>query len=212
MKIKVCGLRDIGNVEELSNSSPDYFGYIFYKKSKRYVGENFSFPQINNIKNVAVFVNEEIHTVNKIVSNNKVDIIQLHGNESVEYIKEIKASDYQFEIIKTFSVTDKLDESLLKTYTECCNYFLFDSSSHNFGGTGLKFDWNVLNNYKLEIPFFLSGGISPEDVNAILQLKKQLGNVLYGIDINSRFEIEVGLKDVDKVSNFINQIKANNEI
>jgi phosphoribosylanthranilate isomerase len=204
MKIKVCGMRDAENISELIKLEPDYMGFIFYKKSKRFVT---NFPEVkipSKIKKVGVFVNETIDDVIEIVEKHQFEAVQLHGNESPEYCEELKVLLIRdVEILKAFSVDDDFDFSNTEAYQKACNYFLFDTKGKDYGGNGVKFNWQVLDNYKGETPFLLSGGISKNDSKAILSfLRRQESKKCIGVDINSGFEIEPALKNIEDIKEF----------
>lgn len=206
MKLKICGLRQTENIQSLLQLQPDYLGFIFYKKSKRYAGdildEKYT-AQIKGAKKVGVFVDEEIEQVKSTLRYFYLDAVQLHGNESPEFCEAIKNDGV--EIIKVFSVGNDFDFSVTEKYAGKCDYFLFDTKGDAPGGNGVSFDWNILNNYSGETPFFLSGGIGPNGaakINAINHPK------LYAVDVNSRFEAEPGLKDWSKVAQFNQAIRA----
>lgn len=209
IKVKVCGLRERENISGIALAAPDYMGFIFYSKSSRYVGDT---PDLEsdaltprNIKKVGVFVNEVPEKVISICRENNLDVAQLHGNESPADCKQIKQSG--LNVFKAFSVDETFDFNAIKDYTKYCDFFLFDTKGHLPGGTGLKFNWQLLDNYQLDIPFFLSGGITPEDLNSIRQFHHPR---LFGIDINSGFELSPALKDVAKVQQFIEGIRFKN--
>ena len=210
MKIKVCGMRDKENIESLIALKPNFMGFIFYNKSKRLVTD---FPKVkipSTIKKVGVFVNETIEEVLNFVEKYQLDCIQLHGDESPEYCKKLLNShlersrkinsDYvKLGIIKAFSVDENFDFNTTKQYENCCNYFLFDTKGNDYGGNGIKFNWEILQKYKGNIPFLLSGGISAKDVN---EIKKINHPQLIGVDVNSGFEIKPALKDIEKLKEF----------
>ncbi|MDV7185810.1 phosphoribosylanthranilate isomerase [Lutibacter sp. TH_r2] len=200
MKIKVCGMRDAENISELVKLKPDYMGFIFYGKSKRFVSD---FPQVeipSEIKKVGVFVNESFDEVIEIVEKNKLDAIQLHGNESPDYCEELKVLMIRpVEIFKAFSVDDNFDFSKTLAYQKCCDYLLFDTKGKEYGGNGVKFNWQVLDNYKGETPFLLSGGIAKVDAAEIKNISHK---AFAGIDINSGFEIEPALKNIKDIKEF----------
>jgi phosphoribosylanthranilate isomerase len=205
IKVKVCGIRDISNSREVADTGPDFMGFIFYPGSKRFVGDNpeFLLDKFHpNIRKVAVFVNENKDKVIEISKRYAFDLVQLHGNESVDYCHSLKLSG--IKTIKAFGVSVRFDFQLLEPYLQSCDYFLFDTQTKSHGGSGIKFNWDELAGYKLEKPFFLSGGIGPEDSDAIRGFKHP---ALYAIDINSRFEVEPGVKDVNQVKAFIKNIK-----
>ncbi len=196
------------NIRNLVELQPDYIGFIFYAKSKRFVGEDFNESFVNqipeNIQKVGVFVDADIEYVMQKVEKYKLDLVQLHGKESVDYCKVLKSKNVS--ITKFFPVSTHFDFSVVNNYKPYCNYFLFDTSTEGYGGSGVKFDWHILEKYDNDIPFFLSGGIDSYDLPKI----KSLTNLnIHAIDINSRFEIEAGLKDIQKVKDFIIQLRNN---
>jgi phosphoribosylanthranilate isomerase len=206
LKIKVCGMRDPENISGVVAALPDYMGFIFYPKSKRFVGFEPSTEILavvpDSVKKVGVFVNEIPEKVLEIVRNWKLDVVQLHGNESPEYCRQIK--DSGIAVFKAFSVDESFDFKTLKAYSGVCNYLLFDTKGQLPGGTGQKFNWQLLKNYIGDIPFFLSGGIGSDDLEAIQNFEHLRWR---GIDINSGFEISPALKDIEKVKNFIFEIR-----
>jgi len=209
LRIKVCGMRNLDNISGVIADLPDYLGFIFYPKSKRFVGLEPSSDILSaipdTIKKVGVFVDETPEEVFEICKNWKLDVAQLHGNETPEYCQQIQSSG--ITVFKAFSVDEQFDFEKLNKYSGVCDYFLFDTKGRLPGGTGQKFNWQLLENYLMNVPFFLSGGIEPDDVEAI-------GNFhhpeLFGIDINSGFEISPALKDVEKVKKFMNEIRQTN--
>lgn len=206
LKIKVCGMRGPENIREVMLASPDYLGYIFYPKSKRFVGEAPN-PEIFSLssgstQNVGVFVNENLEKVRTICANFGLEVAQLHGCESPEYCLALKEGGLQ--VVKAFSVDEHFDFRQLENYVGAVDYFLFDTKGKLPGGTGQKFNWNLLQNYQLPVPFFLSGGIKPADVEALSVFNHKQ---LYALDINSGFEINPAEKDIEKVNKFISQIR-----
>ena len=155
IKWKVCGLRD--NIAEVVALQPDFVGFIFYKKSPRYVGENFVLPEIANstINKVGVFVNEAFDVVYNTILKYKLDYAQLHGNESPGYCEKLKRQG--IKIIKAFQVDEHFDFGELEAYESVTDYFLFDTKTKQYGGSGKSFDWQILNSYLLEKKYFLSG-------------------------------------------------------
>jgi len=193
-------MRDANNILELIKLKPDYMGFIFYEKSKRFVT---NFPEVkipSEIKKVGVFVNETIDKVIEIVEKYKLEAIQLHGNESLEYIEElIVLLIRKVEIFKAFSVDDTFDFSKTDAYQKACDFLLFDTKGKDYGGNGVKFNWQILENYKGTTPFLLSGGISKVDAS---EIKKISHKAFVGIDINSGFEIEPALKNIANIKEF----------
>ena len=199
-------MRTPENISGVVAALPDYMGFIFYPKSKRFVGYEAPADVLaivpDSIKKAGVFVNEISEKVLEICLSWKLDVAQLHGNESPEYCRQIKISG--ITVFKAFSVDESFDFAILKAYSGVCDYFLFDTKGQLPGGTGQKFNWQLLGKYKGDIPFFLSGGIGPDDLKTVLDFQHPQ---LFGIDINSGFEIEPALKDVEKVSMFIEKIR-----
>jgi len=206
IRVKVCGLSDPSNVKQVVEAKPEFIGFIFYPLSPRYVGKETVTGIFQNIpagiKKAGVFINETSKKILETAAMANLDIIQLHGRESVELCSLLKSSG--LEVIKAFSIdTDFCFESMVK-YLQVCDYFLFDTKSEKAGGSGRKFDWKKLDDYSLDKPFFLSGGIGPED---IIKLKTIRNKGLFAVDINSRFETAPGIKDVRQVSAFIKELK-----
>lgn len=206
IRIKVCGMRDPGNIRQIAVAGPDILGYIFFKGSKRYVGENPDnslFTQIpETVEKAGVFVNELPEKICIAAGRYNLQIIQLHGSETPHVCEALRYTGLQ--VIKAVGISGSSGFKALEAYKNTCNYFLFDTASVHHGGTGIKFNWHILNDYKLDIPFFISGGISPDDTDILLRLNHPS---FYGVDINSRFEISPGLKDVQRVKEFIDKIR-----
>lgn len=205
MKIKVCGMKHPGNMQELNKLPVDFMGMIFYKKSPRYVADLNPVDICNLFRGekerVGVFVNADMDYIIQMADKYSLDLIQLHGNESPDFCRELNKS---IPVIKAFSISGVVDIEQTKQYEGAANYFLFDTKTFQYGGSGKKFDWSILNEYKGNTPFILSGGISVDDAEAIKNIKHSL---FFGIDLNSRFEIEPGLKDVELLKQFIIQLK-----
>ena len=227
MKLKVCGMKYVENIQQVAELKPDYLGFIFYDKSKR----NFEgiIPELpKEIKKTGVFVNEIPEILVSYIEEYQLDAIQLHGDESVDYIKLIrkllsesrtsfieqnkgrkkvkKPKSYDnLEIIKVFGIKDEFNFEVLKPYLNAVDYFLFDTKGKERGGNGVKFDWSVLGNYPFEKPFFLSGGIGLEDVEQI-QIVRKTKLPIYALDVNSKFESEPGKKKIQEVEKFKNEI------
>ena len=207
LKIKVCGLTDPANTKEIAAISPDFIGYIFYPGSKRFVGNKPADSLFRNISadilKTGVFVNEYPSIIIKTMKNYGLHLVQLHGNEPPEHCNSLKEEG--LKVIKAFGISNTFNFKTLEQYLEVCDYFLFDAKTEFKGGSGLKFDWNILNDYNLSKPFFLGGGIRPEDS---LHIRKLNHEKLFAVDINSCFEISPGIKDLKKVKDFINEIKG----
>ena len=200
MLIKVCGLKDSQNILSIDALHPDLVGLIFHEGSPRFIGKNI-IPKTTT-KKVGVFINSTIDSI--IQQSDKYDLsyIQLHGNENISMVKELYNKGYK--IIKSFSIGETIDNSIMQSFSPFCEYFLFDTKGENAGGNGLKFNWQLLDDYKLKTPFLLSGGISGEDIEEIKKIKH---TAFAGIDINSRFEISAGIKNIELIKNFINEIR-----
>ncbi len=198
-------MKYVDNIRQAAELKPDYLGFIFYERSKR----NFEgiIPEIpKGIKKTGVFVNEYIEILVSLAEEYKLEALQLHGDESVAYIQEIKKHLPKVEIIKVFGIKDTFDFSILEEYESAVDYFLFDTKGKERGGNGVVFDWTVLKNYPSTKPFFLSGGIGLEEVTAVKEISKN-NLPIYAIDVNSKFETEPGLKSIKKLKKFKEQIK-----
>jgi len=191
VKLKICGLRD--NVQEVAELCPDYIGFIFYKKSPRFVGVGFTMPEFSKeIKKVGVFVNENIEIVVQLVRKHQLDYVQLHGDESATYCQECQK--HGIGVIKSFGIQDDFDFRQLAPFEDFVDFFLFDTKTSAFGGSGKVFNWKLLQNYRLEKKYFLSGGISLDNIGELSKIDLEK---VHALDVNSRFEIEPGLKDLD---------------
>lgn len=205
MKLKICGLKEPDNYMEVIALNPDFTGFIFYDKSPRAIVSStdpFALKAKNNIQRVGVFVDAPISFIQQTVTKFDLDYIQLHGNESVTYISELKKHNYR--IIKAFGIHSAFEWSILEDYQDIVDYLLFDTSTKNYGGSGIKFNWTLLENYTGNTPFFLSGGISHEDIPSI---KKVQHPQLYGIDMNSKLEDYPGHKNIDLIQKSIKALK-----
>jgi len=203
VKLKVCGMRDAENVLGVAALQPDYMGFIFYQKSPRFVGEDFMIPKSfpTDIKKVGVFVNGTPEKMLAIARTLQLDYLQLHGNESVEVCAAVKQAG--IGVIKVFSMDDDFDFALTKPYKSVVDFFLFDTKGKYYGGNAQAFDWTVLQRYDQQIPFFLSGGITPDNVTNIAALKNMN---LHALDVNSGVEIQPALKSIEKLNTLITQV------
>ena len=229
MKLKVCGMKFVENIEQVAALQPDYLGFIFYEKSKR----NFEgiIPELRkSIQKTGVFVNEYSEIVISLGEEYQLDAIQLHGDESSEYVKELQnqlaerralfieenkhqkkkknkhfISNEGVKIIKVFGIKDEFNFDALKSYLEFVDFFLFDTKGKERGGNGIQFDWAVLEKYPFEKPFFLSGGIGLKDIP---EVQKMINSDLpiYALDVNSKFEIEPGVKKIEELKEFKNNV------
>ncbi|RLD72179.1 MAG: phosphoribosylanthranilate isomerase [Bacteroidetes bacterium] len=204
LQIKVCGMRDPLNLEQVCALLPEFVGFIFYPRSKRFVGTHpdpmlFEIPG-PAIKKVGVFVDEELSQLRKTIEIYGLDAVQLHGGESAEYCRQLSGEAVQ--VIKALDPQVPFME--FEIYMEVVDLLLFDSGGAGKGGTGQKFDWELLESLSLPTPFLLSGGIGPGDAGLIRALDLQ---GLTGVDVNSRFELSPGLKDIEKLKGFFIEIR-----
>lgn len=208
MNIKVCGITSKKQLQQLEGLNIAYAGFIFDEKSPRFAGEKMADEDLLgmdlDIKKVGVFVDAEYEDIMEMVEKFELDMVQLHGNESPELCEELSEDT---EVIKVFSIgkeTGSIDK-LIAPYDNVCDYYLFDTSVKGAkGGTGQKFDWKKLTDAKIEKPFFLSGGIGPEDAALVKKFKHP---DFFGIDVNSKFEKEPGVKDMGLVLGFVKDMK-----
>ena len=201
MKLKVCGMKYSQNITEIENLFPDLMGFIFYEKSKRF----FNQPEINlntKVKRVGVFVNENIQEIKNKIKKYKLDYVQLHGEENVNFCHSLQPF---VKIIKVFKIDYNFNFKKTEEFEEVCDYFLFDTKSQLHGGSGKKFDWDLLKNYNCKKDFFLSGGI---DISDIEEIKKIVNSYpIAGIDINSKFELDNSEKDKEKINLLIKKLR-----
>lgn len=199
-------MKDPSNVKEIVAAKPDFMGFIFYPRSARYVGAKPDSSIFNNIPSgitrVGVFVDETADKILELAHISGLEMLQLHGDESPEFCSNLRSSG--LKIIKVFKASWSFDFKQTIPYISACDYFLFDTLTETPGGSGMKFNWNILNSYNLEKPFFLSGGIGPGDYGIIKTIENR---GLFAVDINSCFEISPGIKDVKMVKTFIDRLK-----
>jgi phosphoribosylanthranilate isomerase len=209
MRIKVCGLTDVNQVAQLDELGIQFGGFIFYPRSPRYVYNSLTSQQIKKIKGkinkVGVFVNADQEDVLRTIDDCGLYLAQLHGDETPKYCERI--SEY-ITVVKAFQVSSPEEIAWrIHEYQDVVDMFLFDTPGIGYGGTGKKFDWRGLKDVDIKKPFFLSGGIGPEDDQAVKDFTNfPIAKDLFSLDINSRFEIKPGVKDLDKVQKFANQI------
>ena len=202
MKLKVCGMRTHENIEALAALNPDYMGFIFWAPSSRFV--NKTTPLLpKKIKKTGVFVDATIDYIETIIKEHELKAVQLHGKEAPEFCAYIKTLDV--EVIKAFSMKEAFDFKSLEPYEIACDFYLFDTKGELPGGNGYGFDWSILKNYPSVKPFFLSGGIGKEEVSQILELRNT-NLPLYAIDVNSKFESAPGVKKIDELEQFKNEL------
>ncbi len=219
LQIKVCGITNINQAIALDAMGVNYIGFIFYAPSKRYVLGNLQLEDLKTYlptqaKKVGVFVNEPIDSIVNTVIAAGLDMVQLHGDEDESYCmllknkflelvhKDTTDSKKRVEIIKVFRVGDKMP--LVDTYAAIADYYLFDTDSKLYGGTGAHFNWELLKGNPIDKPYFLSGGIGPNDVGGIEVMQQtKAGKTLMALDVNSQFELAPGEKDLEKIKTFI---------
>ncbi|MDN3492592.1 phosphoribosylanthranilate isomerase [Winogradskyella sp. APC 3343] len=221
------------NMEAVANLQPNYLGFIFYNKSTRYFDSVIpTLPK--SIKKVGVFVNEDMNSVIEMITKFNLQAVQLHGEESPEYCEQLKRQYEEsnneitspkvtdnhdsikksnqiatLEIIKVFSIKDEFNFEVLQPYENHCDYFLFDTKGKLPGGNGYTFNWSVLNSYPSKKPYFLSGGIGINEAEKVKEfIKSPASKYCYALDVNSKFEIEPGLKNIEKLKTFIQEIKT----
>ncbi len=201
-------MKDPANVAQLAALQPDYMGFIYYAKSPRFAGNSDeavdSVP--GAIGKTAVFVNESAEKIEVLINQHSFEAVQLHGNESPEFCSYFKE---KVQVWKAFGVDDDFDFNLLNAYADKVDYFLFDTKTNAHGGSGQTFNWQVLDNYQLEVPFFLSGGLSAGNIGSVTTIKHPQ---FYGVDLNSRFEIEPGIKDMVKLKQAFNILRTTDEV
>ena len=207
LSIKVCGMTSVNQVETVQQIGADFIGLIFYSQSPRYVLNNISEASALkdlklNIPKVGVFVNESLNEVVNLSAEWKLDFVQLHGEESPEYCAALGA---KVPVIKAFRIGDAIDPLMITKGYDQVDHFLFDTLGKKYGGTGEKFKWDQLL-VPLQKPYFLSGGIGPDDVAAIGNFKEKSSR-LFAIDINSKFEDHPGTKNIGRLTSFIEQVK-----
>lgn len=192
--IKVCGMKEPDNILQLLELPIQYMGHIFYQKSARYVGDLVNLDISKNIKKTGVFVNSSIAEILESVNRLSLKAVQLHGDETAEMASALKSEG--LEVIKAFGIDEEFDWNQLESFVDHVDFFLFDSKSPAYGGTGKAFNWQKLKEYPFEKPYFLSGGLSLENLEEAINFEDKR---LVGLDLNSKFEIEPGLKDIEKL-------------
>ena len=202
MKWKVCGMRLKKNILDLAALAPDYMGFIFWEHSQRFVTKTTpSLPK--SIKKTGVFVDATLDYIQEQIETHHLAAIQLHGNESPEFCSSVQSTGAS--VIKSFAVDPAFAFTTLAPYRAVCDFFLFDTKGPLPGGNGYRFDWSLLKAYPFEKPFFLSGGIGPEDAPTLKKIL-DLNLPLYAVDINSKFETEPGIKQRDTIQAFIKEL------
>ena len=200
-------MREADNIRAVDALGVDYMGFIFYPRSSRYVTEK---PRIMpcHAKRVGVFVDATTADIINHISTFGLNVVQLHGNESPEFCRQLRLTvddliSHKIDIWKAISVESASDLTVCESYADVLDAFVFDTKCNSYGGSGLQYDWNILNDYSCHLPFLLSGGIGPDDVE---RLRLFLHPQFAGVDLNSRFESAPATKDIDKLVTFINKI------
>jgi phosphoribosylanthranilate isomerase len=201
LKIKVCGMKFPENIKAVATLHPDFMGFVFYPKSPRFaepldVSVLDSLPP--TIKKIGVFVNENLENILTTVYKYNLDGVQLHGTEMMKMCRKLRKAG--LIVIKAFPVAEAYNFKVTKRYEGTCNYFLFDTQTDSFGGSGVKFDWGMLDEYVGKTPFLLSGGIEADDAQAILKIEHPK---FAGIDLNSKFEVKPGEKNLELLKEFL---------
>lgn len=203
MKVKVCGMRNPDNIRQVAALQPDFMGFIFYSKSKRFVGDNFSAELLASlppsIQKIGVFVNEQPDIIKEKAALYNLDLVQLHGRETPRQCQELQEAG--IKVIKAFSVDDVFSFQNTLLYERYCNYFLFDTRGKQYGGNGVVFDWELLKGYIADKPYFLSGGLNLSNLQSM-----EFGKLRpkpFAVDVNSGFEQEPGLKKVEDLKQLL---------
>lgn len=207
MIVKVCGMRDEQNIKDICQLNIQWIGLNFYKPSSRFIArfEKDSIAHIpKHIKRIGIFVNETLQTICQIVEQYKLDFVQLHGDESLSFCESISPI---CKVIKVFRIDENFDMSSTKEYEGAVDFFLFDTNTKHFGGSGKKFNWDVLAHYTGYVPFLLSGGIGPQDASELIKLEHPK---FIGIDINSKFELAPAIKSKVSIETFLTTLNSEN--
>ncbi|MGJ5643387.1 tryptophan synthase subunit beta [Formosa sp. S-31] len=209
MKLKVCGMKYPDNIKAVGSLKPDYLGFIFYENSARLFSTEI--PELpETIKKVGVFVNADLETVKSTILKHNLHAVQLHGEESVTFFKTLKNQLPDIDLIKVFSIQDDFNFTILKPFEPFCHYFLFDTKGKLPGGNGYTFNWNILKNYPSTKPYFLSGGIGPDEIKKLNDFfNSPASKYCYAIDVNSKFETKPGFKNLNTLVHFKTKLHIN---
>jgi len=202
LKIKVCGTREADNIQAITTLPIDYIGFIFYAKSSRFVENIIPTSIPAHIKKIGVFVNATLAEIKEKIEQYNLQVVQLHGDESPELCKQV--SDLGVETFKAFGIDEDFNWADIKAYELVVDYFLFDTKSKAYGGTGQVFNWDKLRENPYNKPFFLSGGISLDNIKEAVAFDDER---LYGLDLNSKFEIQPALKNIDLLTQALSILK-----
>jgi phosphoribosylanthranilate isomerase len=208
MKLKVCGITQARQLKQLDELGVDYAGLIFYERSVRYVLNKLKSKDVQqmslSLQKVGVFVNASQEDITTQVELYGLDLVQLHGDETPAFCSHISNN---VTVIKAFRITQRNEQNIdwmVKPYEDSCDYYLFDTNRTGvYGGTGEKFDWEILKQNKINKPFFLSGGIGAKDIEKIKSFKHPF---FYAIDVNSKVEVEDGIKDINAITELVNEL------
>jgi phosphoribosylanthranilate isomerase len=209
MRVKVCGMTQLDQIRKLDEMGVDFAGLIFYPKSPRYAGKNISGEQLKKLKlrigKVGVFVNTAYEQMMRTVDEYGLDMVQLHGDETPRACEQI--ANY-VTVIKVFRLSEQDPISwITKSFDDACDMFMFDTMGAGYGGTGKKFNWDLLKVADIDKLFFLSGGIEAEDTDKLRSFfREEVSKKLFSIDINSRFETHAGVKDLVKIKSFLESL------
>lgn len=207
MKVKVCGMREPENIRQVAALQPDFMGFIFYGESKRFVGDNFSAELLASlpasIQKIGVFVNEQQDIIKEKAALYNLDLVQLHGSETPRQCQELQEAG--IKVIKAFSIDDGFSFQNTLLYERYCDYFLFDTRGKQYGGNGVVFDWELLKDYIADKPYFLSGGLTLENLQS--REFEKLRPKPFAVDVNSGFEQEPGLKNVEQLKQLLGELK-----
>lgn len=204
MKIKVCGMKEAANINAVADLGPDYMGFIFYDGSARYIGEPEEIGLASQILKTGVFVDAPEAFVNDRIVRYGLDAVQFHGSENPAYCDEFRG---RVLVIKAAGIDSDYRFGHLAAFENSVDIFLFDRKTPMHGGSGEAFDWSLLDRYEMDIPFFLSGGIGPENLEGVKAVRHP---AFYGLDLNSRFELQPGLKDVEKLRAAFEKLRQDN--
>ncbi|MHB9054810.1 MAG: phosphoribosylanthranilate isomerase [Paludibacteraceae bacterium] len=205
MKVKICGMNSPENIREVAALQPDFMGFIFYPNSPRFA-KNLDTNALDglpkSIKKIGVFVNENLENILTYINNYNLDGVQLHGTENKKLCMKIK-EEAKTMVIKAFPVMESYNLKVTRDYEDFADLFLFDTKTDLYGGSGKKFNWNILHEYRGKKDFLLSGGIEMDDIKAIRKIEHPK---MIGVDLNSKFEIQPGLKNVALLKQFLAEL------
>lgn len=208
IKVKICGMKERANIEEIAALKPDYMGFIFYRNSPRFVGERFNLDWFQyDIKKVGVFVNQPLEEVVDLATYNCLDVVQLHGSEGIAYCEILSERKPELKIWKSFSVYPGFDLAEMEAYRDATDAYLLDTKDELLGGSGRSFDWEILKKLDGSKDIVLAGGIGPENIEKVLGLKGQ-GIKIAVVDVNSKTETSPGIKSILLAEEVINKVHA----